>query len=93
MERIKKETLQKAREGDMPSFEKIFMNLRSNLKSYLFRLTPNNQDIDDILQDVFIKAYNNIQTFRGDSSFKTWVFTIATNHTRNILKKTNPLGS
>lgn len=49
------------------------------LKSYLYRLTANKEDAEDLLHDTFIKAHEKIGTFKGNSSLKTWVFSIATN--------------
>lgn len=49
------------------------------LKSYLYRLTANKEDAEDLLHDTFIKAHEKIETFKGNSSLKTWVFSIATN--------------
>lgn len=46
-------------------------------------------DSDDIVQDVFIKAFENISGFKREPSFKTWAFAIATNHARKIMKKQN----
>lgn len=61
------------------SFEEIFISFRPQLISYLFRLTTNRSDAEDLTQDTFIKVSEKIDTFSGKSSFKTWVFTIATN--------------
>lgn len=49
------------------------------LKAYLYRLTANKEDAEDLLHDTFIKAHEKIETFKGNSSLKTWVFSIATN--------------
>jgi len=59
--------------------ETDFLALRDKLKSYLYRLTANREDTEDLLQDTFIRVKEKHQTFKGHSSFKTWVFAIATN--------------
>lgn len=59
--------------------ERDFLAIRDKLKSYLYRLTTNNQDVEDLLQDTYIRVKEKCHTFKGDSSFKTWVFSIATN--------------
>jgi len=46
--------------------------------------------MEDAAHDIFIIAYENLHTFRGESSLKTWVFTIATNHARKLLKANKP---
>jgi RNA polymerase sigma-70 factor (ECF subfamily) len=59
---------------------------RSQLKSYILRITASIQDSEDIVQDTFIKASTKIKTFRGDSSVKTWIFTIASNLAKDNLR-------
>jgi hypothetical protein len=46
---------------------------RPQLKSYILRITASIEDTEDIAQDSFIKASQRIDTFRGDSSVKTWI--------------------
>jgi RNA polymerase sigma-70 factor, ECF subfamily len=79
--------IESAKNGDMDSYNKLFSMLQPKLKSYLFRMTADINDSEDMIHDVFIKAYENISGFKMASSFKTWVFTIATNHARKIIKK------
>lgn len=60
-------------------YQTEFLAFRPQLKSYLFRLTTNKQDTEDLLQDTYMKAFDKIASFKGTSSFKTWTFTIASN--------------
>ena len=78
--------LQQAQLGDIRAFHTLFSEFQPQLKSYLYRLLANRNDMEDAAQDVFIIAFENIGSFRGDASLKTWVFTIATNHARKQLK-------
>jgi RNA polymerase sigma-70 factor (ECF subfamily) len=78
--------LEQAQAGDIRAFQTLFSQFQPQLKSYLYRLLANRNDMEDVAQDVFIIAFENIGTFRGDASLKTWVFTIATNHARKQLK-------
>ena len=64
-----------------------YLEFRDELKSFLFRTLTNRQDCEDILQETYVKIVDNISSFRGESSFKTWVFTIALNLARNLLDK------
>lgn len=64
-----------------------FLQLKPELQSFLYRLLTNKEDVEDIVQETYIKAHQNINTFKGDSTFKTWVFTIAMNLSKNHLKK------
>lgn len=63
-----------------------FEGFRGQLKSYLLRLTTSVQDAEDIVQDAFIKGVDKIDTFKGESSLKTWVFAIASNLAKDLLK-------
>ena len=60
-------------------YQKEFIQFRAQLKSYLFRLSASKEDAEDLLQDTYIKAFDKIDSFKRKSSFKTWVFSIATN--------------
>ena len=50
-------------------------------------MTANHEDANDLVQDTFIKAYKSIQSFKGHSSFYTWVYRIAVNRSINFLKR------
>jgi RNA polymerase sigma-70 factor (ECF subfamily) len=56
-----------------------FVGFQSELKSFIFRLTANKADAEDICHDTYIKSFQSIDSFKGQSSFKTWVFSIAVN--------------
>jgi len=66
-----------------------FNNFRGELTSFLFRLATNKELAEDITQDTYIKVVEKITSFKELSSFKTWVFSIATNLAKNSLKKQN----
>lgn len=61
------------------NIETEFMAIQEQLESYLYRLPANREDAKDLLQDTYIKIKQKVDTFQGKSSFKTWVFAIATN--------------
>lgn len=71
-------TLKEALNGDINAFQKLFAEFQPQLKSYLYRIVTDRNDADDLTHDTFVKAYDRISTFKGTSSLKTWVFTIAT---------------
>ncbi len=56
-----------------------FLEIKEKLRSYLYRLTASKEDADDLVHDTFIRVSEKRQNFKGESSFKTWVFAIATN--------------
>jgi RNA polymerase sigma-70 factor (ECF subfamily) len=63
-----------------------FETFQGELKSFLLRMTASAQDAEDIVQETYLKAHSKIDTFRGESSLKTWVFSIAANLARDLLK-------
>lgn len=84
------ETLQQAMVGNINAFQTLFADFQQPLKSYLYRLLTDRNDVDDLTHDTFIKAFDKIATFRGESSLKTWVFRIATNLACDHLRKLKP---
>lgn len=64
-------------------FDDAFAELRDALRSYLFRLTTNPDEAEDLVQDTYVRAARAIGGFSGRSSLRTWVFTIATNLARD----------
>jgi len=81
--------LQKAKEGDINVFQELWLEFQPQLKSYLYRLLTDRNDVDDIAHDTFIKAFDKLDTFKGNSSLKTWVFRIGTNLAYDFLRKRN----
>ncbi|MEL6256200.1 MAG: RNA polymerase sigma factor [Bacteroidota bacterium] len=79
--------IEKSQKGDIHAFQALFSDFHDQLKSYLYRLLANRADAEDISHDTFIRAFDKISSFKGDSSLKTWVFQIATNLAYNELKK------
>jgi len=83
----KEEVLQLALSGDINAFQTLFAEFQSQLKSYLYRLLTERNDVEDLAHDTFIRAFSKISTFNQDSSLKTWVFKIATNLAYDHLRK------
>ena len=63
-----------------------FESFQRELKSFLLRMTASVQDAEDIVQETYLKAHARIDTFRGESSLKTWMFSIASNLARDLLR-------
>jgi RNA polymerase sigma-70 factor (ECF subfamily) len=83
----KEEILQSAIAGDINAFQTLFSEFQNQLKSYLYRLVTDRNDVEDLTHDTFIKAFSGISTFNQDASLKTWVFRIATNLAYDHLRK------
>lgn len=65
---------------------KEFEVFRPQLKSYILRMVASTEDTDDIVQESYIKAHKGLSSFKDDSSLKTWVFAIASNLARDLLR-------
>lgn len=74
---------------DIEKATEIFLEFKEQLASYLYRLTANSEDVKDIIQDTLLKVIENIDSFNGKSTYKTWVFSIATNLAKDNLRAKN----
>ena len=77
----------RAQEGDTRAFDDLVRKYTPKLYGMVYNMTSNREDTDDLLQDVFAKAYRSLKRFLGKSSFYTWIYSIAVNMTLNHLKK------
>ncbi len=68
-----------AQQGEPPVFDVLPGRYRSYISKYLLRLIIDPDAAEVIIQDVFLKAYNPIHQYRGDASFKSWLFVIVRN--------------
>src|SRR5689334_14081268 len=72
--------------GDLTAFDEIMIRYERQIYRLCYRFTSNPDDARDLAQDVFVKAFENLATFRRESSLKTWLYRIATNHCINHVK-------
>ena len=79
--------LKKARNGDKDAFNLMVIKYQSRIMSVLYGFLKTHSDAEDLTQQTFIKAWTNLEKFRGDSSFYTWVYRIAINLSKNFVKK------
>ncbi len=70
----------------LEDFTDEFELTRPQLSSYILRITASREDTEDIVQDSYIRASQKLDSFRGESSVKTWIFTIATNLAKDNLR-------
>lgn len=71
--------------------ESVFNDNYEKLYSCAYRMIGNHQDTEDVLQNSFLKAYNNIEKFRGESELYTWVYRIVINESYRFFQKINKL--
>lgn len=79
--------IEAAAHGDIQAFQTLFAPFQASLKAYLYRLTANRADAEDLTHDTFIRAFEKASSFRAEASIKTWVFAMATNLARNLLAR------
>ena len=82
-----REALVRALDGDTRAFDELIVKYSPKLYGLIYNMTSNKEDTNDLLQDVFAKAFRSLERFKGKSSFYTWIYAIATNMTLNFLKK------
>lgn len=69
--------------GDESAFEEMVSRYWDRIYAMVHKLLRNTQDAEEVTQDAFIRAHRGLVNFRGDSSFSTWLYQIATNLARN----------
>lgn len=77
----------RAQQNDSKAFDHLMQKYHGRIYALLYHMTSNKQDAEDLLQDVFLKAYKALPKFKGNSSFYTWVYRIAVNSAINFTKK------
>ncbi len=75
--------------GDARAFDQLVVRFSPRLYGLIYNMTSSHEDTNDLLQEVFAKAYRSIRGFQAKSSFYTWMHTISVNMTINFLKKRN----
>src|ERR1044071_8966523 len=73
--------------GDTAAFDEIMVRYERQIYRICYRFVDNRDDAMDLAQEVFIKAFEHLATFRRESSLKTWLYRIAMNHCINHVKK------
>ena len=71
-------------------FSETVKNYSDRIYRIIYRMTEKHEDILDIMQNAFYKAYRNLDNFRGDSSMYTYLVSIAVNEARTYLQKEKP---
>lgn len=78
--------LRKLRQRDEKAFSEIVELYRDRVYNLTFRMMGNAEDAEDVAQEVFISVFKNIDSFRGDAKFSTWLYRVAANHCKNRIK-------
>ncbi len=79
-----------ARAGDLGAFEKLVHRYDRNVFRIAQHITQNREDAEDVVQDAFLKAFQNLGQFQGQSKFYTWLVRIAVNEALMRLRRRRP---
>ena len=79
--------VRRAQAGDLTAYDELVRLYQERIYATVYHMTGNHEDANDLAQEAFIKAFRALKSFKGDSSFFTWVYRIAVNKTINFLKQ------
>ncbi len=81
------ELVRRAQQEDLAAYDLLIRRYQERIYATLYNMTSNHEDANDMTQETFIKAYKALKSFKGDSSFFTWIYRIGVNKTINFLKQ------
>lgn len=81
------ELIKRFQEGDMWAFEEIVFRYRDRLKNFIYRYVNDDREAEDLVQDTFLKLYQNKHAYKEIAKFSTWIYTIAGNLAKTLLRK------
>src|SRR5271169_5801903 len=79
--------VRRAQRGELAAYDELVQRYQERIYATVYHMTSNHEDANDLAQDSFIKAYLALKSFKGGSSFYTWLYRIAVNKTINFLKQ------
>jgi len=80
-----KELVKRVQKGDRVAFDLLVLRYQHKIHGLVTRYVRSPEEVEDVVQEAFIKAYRAIARFRGDSAFYTWLYRIAVNTSKNHL--------
>jgi len=75
--------IERLKRGDAAAFETLVNERSGEIYGLLYRLTENSEEARDLTQETFLRAFQSIGHFRGESDLRTWIYRIAINQARN----------
>jgi RNA polymerase sigma-70 factor (ECF subfamily) len=81
------ELVQRAKLGDLDAFESLANRYEQRVYSLALRISRREQDAEDVTQQTFLSALENLNSFRGEASFGTWLLRIATHAALKVIRK------
>ena len=84
--------VRRTQRGDVDAFDELVRRYQERIYATVYHMTSCHEDANDLTQESLIKAYRALSSFKGDSSFFTWLYRIAVNKTINFLKQRKSRG-
>jgi RNA polymerase sigma-70 factor (ECF subfamily) len=81
------ELVRQSQKGDIVAYDELIRRYQERVFATIYHMTSNHEDANDLAQETFIKGFQALKSFKGDSSFYTWIYRIAVNKTINFLKQ------
>lgn len=81
------EIIQRIRQGDIEAYRDLIQRYQHMIFVFIYKMVNNHTDAEDLTQEVFVKAYEKLSTYRGDSQFSTWLHTLARNKTIDFIRR------
>ncbi len=81
------ELVKRVKNGDIDAFEEIIAKYEKRVFGLIYNVIKNENEIEDVAQEVFMKVYKNIDKFKGNSSLYTWIYRITANLCLDYIKK------
>jgi len=82
--------LKNARNGDKAAFRHLMESSQDRVFGLVYSMVSSREQAEDLIQEIYVKAYFALQDFEGQSSFYTWLYRIASNHCLDFLRKRRP---
>ena len=79
--------VRRAQGGEADAYDELVRRYQRQIYGVTYHMTSHHEDASDLTQEAFVKAWQALKSFKGDSSFFTWLYRIAVNRTLNHLKQ------
>ncbi len=82
-----REIIERILQGDTEAYRDLIQRYQHMIFVFIYKMVNNHSDAEDLTQEVFVKAYEKLSTYRGDSQFSTWLHTLARNRTIDFIRR------
>lgn len=79
--------VKEARNGDEQSYKRLVNKYERALYYHILKMVNDKEQVEDLVQEAFVKAFDNLESYNTNYAFSTWLYRIATNHTIDYLRK------